>query len=119
AEADLRLNQATAENLAATRIQQLSLIQQAEAKVASAKAEQLRASQQVTRISQLNQRHYSSQDSLDEVRAGLQVNQAQAQEAKAALQAARERLLVLDAEAKQNQAKLALSEAQLEQARLE
>lgn len=67
AEADLHLNQATAENLAATRIQQLSLIQQAEAKVASAKAEQLRASQQVTRISQLNQRHYSSQDSLDEV----------------------------------------------------
>ena len=119
AEADLRLNQATAENLAATRMQQLSLIQQAEAKVASAKAEQLRASQQVNRISQLNQRHYSSQDSLDEVRAGLQVNQAQAQEAKAALQAARERLLVLDAERKQNQAKLALSEAQLEQAKLE
>ena len=35
------------------------------------------------------------------------------------MQAARERLLVLDAEAKQNQARLALSEAQLEQARLE
>jgi membrane fusion protein (multidrug efflux system) len=119
AEADLRLNQATAENLAATRTQQLSLIQQAEAKVASAKAEQLRASQQVNRISQLNQRHYSSQDSLDEVRAGLQVNQAQAREAQAALQAARERLLVLDAERKQNLAKLALSEAQLEQAKLE
>ncbi len=119
AEADLHLNQATAENLAATRTQQLSLIQQAEAKVASANAEQLRASQQVNRISQLNQRHYSSQDSLDEVRAGLQVNQAQAQEAKAALQAARERLLVLDAERKQNLAKLALSEAQLEQAKLE
>ncbi|MGL5537803.1 MAG: HlyD family secretion protein, partial [Aeromonas veronii] len=83
AEADLRLNQATAENLAATRTQQLSLIQQAEAKVASANAEQLRASQQVNRISQLNQRHYSSQDSLDEVRAGLQVNQAQAREAQA------------------------------------
>ena len=49
----------------------------------------------------------------------MQVNQAQALEAKAALQAARERLLVLDAEAKQNQARLALSEAQLEQARLE
>ncbi|WP_438405336.1 HlyD family secretion protein, partial [Aeromonas hydrophila] len=119
AEADLRLNQATAENLAATRTQQLSLIQQAEAKVASANAEQLRASQQVNRISQLNQRHYSSQDSLDEVRAGLQVNQAQAREAQAALQAARERLLVLDAERKQNLAKLALSEAQLEQAKLE
>ena len=70
------------------RTQQLSLIQQAEAKVASANAEQLRASQQVNRISQLNQRHYSSQDSLDEVRAGLQVNQAQAREAQAALQAA-------------------------------
>ncbi|CAD7489563.1 HlyD family secretion protein [Aeromonas dhakensis] len=93
AEADLRLNQATAENLAATRTQQLSLIRQAEAKVSSANAEQ--------------------------VRAGLQVNQAQEQEAKAALQAARERLLVLDAEAKQNQAKLALSAAQLEQAKLE
>ena len=53
------------------------------------------------------------------MRAGLQVNQAQEQEAKAALQAARERLLVLDAEAKQNQAKLALSAAQLEQAKLE
>ncbi|MGL5484228.1 MAG: HlyD family secretion protein, partial [Aeromonas veronii] len=119
AEADLRLNQATGENLAATRTQQLSLIQQAEAKVASANAEQLRASQQVNRISQLNQRHYSSQDSLDEVRTGLQVNQAQAQEAQAALQAARERLLVLDAERKQNLAKLALSEAQLEQAKLE
>ena len=119
AEADLRLNQATAENLAATRTQQLSLIQQAEAKVASANAEQLRASQQVNRISQLNQRHYSSQDSLDEVRTGLQVNQAQAREAQAALQAARERLLVLDAERKQNLAKLALSEAQLEQAKLE
>lgn len=119
AEADLRLNQATAENLAATRTQQLSLIRQAEAKVSSANAEQIRAQQQVRRVSQLNERHYSSQDSLDEVRAGLQVNQAQEQEAKAALQAARERLLVLDAEAKQNQAKLALSEAQLEQARLE
>ncbi|MFQ1610131.1 HlyD family secretion protein [Aeromonas veronii] len=119
AEADLRLNQATAENLAATRTQQLSLIQQAEAKAASANAEQLRASQQVNRISQLNQRHYSSQDSLDEVRASLQVNQAQAREAQAALQAARERLLVLDAERKQNLAKLALSEAQLEQAKLE
>ncbi|MGY4041655.1 HlyD family secretion protein [Aeromonas hydrophila] len=111
AEADLRLNQATAENLAATRTQQLSLIRQAEAKVSSANAEQVRAQQQVRRVSQLNQRHYSSQDSLDEVRAGLQVNQA--------LQAARERLLVLDAEAKQNQAKLALSAAQLEQAKLE
>ena len=119
AEADLRLNQATAENLAATRTQQLSLIRQAEAKVSSANAEQVRAQQQVRRVSQLNQRHYSSQDSLDEVRAGLQVNQAQEQEAKAALQAARERLLVLDAEAKQNQAKLALSAAQLEQAKLE
>ncbi|EQC03630.1 multidrug resistance protein A [Aeromonas salmonicida subsp. pectinolytica 34mel] len=119
AEADLHLNQATAENLAATRTQQLSLIRQAEAKVASANAEQVRARQQVQKVSQLNQRHYSSQDSLDEVRAGLQVNQAQEQEARAALQAARERLLVLDAEAKQNQARLALSEAQLEQARLE
>ena len=119
AEADLHLNQATADNLAATRIQQLSLIRQAEAKVSSANAEQVRAQQQVRRVSQLNERHYSSQDSLDEVRAGLQVNQAQALEAKAALQAARERLLVLDAEAKQNQARLALSEAQLEQARLE
>ncbi len=119
AEADLRLNQATAENLAATRTQQLSLIRQAEAKVSSANAEQVRAQQQVRRVSQLNQRHYSSQDSLDEVRAGLQVNQAQELEAKAALQAARERLLVLDAEAKQNQAKLALSAAQLEQAKLE
>ncbi len=56
---------------------------------------------------------------MDEVRAGLQVNQAQAREAQAALQAARERLLVLDAERKQNLAKLALSEAQLEQAKLE
>ena len=119
AEANLQLNQATAENLAATRTQQLSLIQQAEARVASASAEQLRAHQQVNRISQLNQRHYSSQDSLDEVRAGLQVNLAQEQEAKAALQAARERLLVLDAERKQNLARLALSEAQLEEARLE
>lgn len=119
AEADLHLNQATAENLAATRTQQLSLIRQAEAKVASANAEQVRARQQVQRVSQLNQHHYSSQDSLDEVQAGLQVNQAQEQEARAALQAARERLLVLDAEAKQNEARLALSEAQLEQARLE
>ncbi|MCZ0753276.1 HlyD family secretion protein [Aeromonas enteropelogenes] len=119
AQADLHLIQATIENLAATRAQQLSLIQQAEARVASAEAEQLRARQQVQRIGQLNQRHYSSQDSLDEVRASLQVTQAQMQEAKAALQAARERLLVLDAEAKQNQAKLALSEAKLAQARLE
>ncbi|WP_421217421.1 HlyD family secretion protein [Aeromonas enteropelogenes] len=119
AQADLHLIQATIENLAATRVQQLSLIQQAEARVASAEAEQLRARQQVQRIGQLNQRHYSSQDSLDEVRASLQITQAQMQEAKAALQAARERLLVLDAEAKQNQAKLALSSAQLEQARLE
>ncbi|MGN5150155.1 HlyD family secretion protein [Aeromonas enteropelogenes] len=119
AQADLHLIQATIENLAATRVQQLSLIQQAEARVASAEAEQLRARQQVQRIGQLNQRHYSSQDSLDEVRASLQVTQAQMQEAKAALQAARERLLVLDAEAKQNQAKLALSEAKLAQARLE
>lgn len=119
AQADLHLIQATIENLAATRVQQLSLIQQAEARVASAEAEQLRARQQVQRIGQLNQRHYSSQDSLDEVRSSLQVTQAQMQEAKAALQAARERLLVLDAEAKQNQAKLALSSAQLEQARLE
>ncbi|WP_439837467.1 HlyD family secretion protein [Aeromonas enteropelogenes] len=119
AQADLHLIQATIENLAATRVQQLSLILQAEARVASAEAEQLRARQQVQRIGQLNQRHYSSQDSLDEVRASLQVTQAQMQEAKAALQAARERLLVLDAEAKQNQAKLALSSAQLEQARLE
>ncbi|GAB5994304.1 HlyD family secretion protein [Aeromonas enteropelogenes] len=119
AQADLHLIQATIENLTATRVQQLSLIQQAEARVASAEAEQLRARQQVQRIGQLNQRHYSSQDSLDEVRASLQITQAQMQEAKAALQAARERLLVLDAEAKQNQAKLALSEAQLEQARLE
>ncbi|MFQ2224673.1 HlyD family secretion protein [Aeromonas enteropelogenes] len=119
AQADLHLIQATIENLAATRVQQLSLIQQAEARVASAEAEQLRARQQVQRIGQLNQRHYSSQDSLDEVRASLQVTQAQMQEAKAALQAARERLLVLDAEAKQNQAKLALSSAQLEQAKLE
>jgi membrane fusion protein (multidrug efflux system) len=118
AEADLRLNQATAENLAATRTQQLSLIRQAEAKVSSATAEQVRAQQQVQRVSQLNQRHYSSQDSLDEVRAGLQVNLAQEQEAQAALQAARERLLVLDAEAKQNKARLALSEALLEQAKL-
>lgn len=119
AQADLHLIQATIENLAATRVQQLSLIQQAEARVASAEAEQLRARQQVQRIGQLNQRHYSSQDSLDEVRASLQVTQAQMQEAKAALQAARELLLVLDAEAKQNQAKLALSEAKLAQARLE
>lgn len=119
AQADLHLIQATIENLTATRVQQLSLIQQAEARVASAEAEQLRARQQVQRIGQLNQRHYSSQDSLDEVRASLQVTQAQMQEAKAALQAARERLLVLDAEAKQNQAKLALSEAKLAQARLE
>lgn len=119
AQADLHLIQATIENLAATRVQQLSLIQQAEARVASAEAEQLRARQQVQRIGQLNQRHYSSQDSLDEVRASLQVTQAQMQEAKAALQAARERLLVLDAEAKQNQAKQALSSAQLEQAKLE
>ncbi|MFM5440195.1 HlyD family secretion protein [Aeromonas enteropelogenes] len=119
AQADLHLIQATIENLAATRVQQLSLIQQAEARVASAEAEQLRARQQVQRIGQLNQRHYSSQDSLDEVRASLQVTQAHMQEAKAALQAARERLLVLDAEAKQNQAKLALSSAQLEQAKLE
>ncbi|WP_421229290.1 HlyD family secretion protein [Aeromonas enteropelogenes] len=119
AQADLHLIQATIENLAATRVQQLSLIQQAEARVASAEAEQLRARQQVQRIGQLNQHHYSSQDSLDEVRASLQVTQAQMQEAKAALQAARERLLVLDAEAKQNQAKLALNSAQLEQARLE
>ncbi|MFM5337942.1 HlyD family secretion protein [Aeromonas enteropelogenes] len=119
AQADLHLIQATIENLAATRVQQLSLIQQAEARVASAEAEQLRARQQVQRIGQLNLRHYSSQDSLDEVRASLQVTQAQMQEAKAALQAARERLLVLDAEAKQNQAKLALSEAKLAQARLE
>lgn len=119
AQADLHLIQATIENLAATRVQQLSLIQQAEARVASAEAEQLRARQQVQRIGQLNQRDYSSQDSLDEVRASLQVTQAQMQEAKAALQAARERLLVLDAEAKQNQAKLALSEAKLAQARLE
>ncbi|QXC34623.1 HlyD family secretion protein [Aeromonas sp. FDAARGOS 1407] len=119
AQADLHLIQATIENLAATRVQQLSLILQAEARVASAEAEQLRARQQVQRIGQLNQRHYSSQDSLDEVRASLQVTQAQMQEAKAALQAARERLLVLDAEAKQNQAKLALSEAKLAQARLE
>lgn len=119
AQADLHLIQATIENLAATHVQQLSLIQQAEARVASAEAEQLRARQQVQRIGQLNQRHYSSQDSLDEVRASLQVTQAQMQEAKAALQAARERLLVLDAEAKQNQAKLALSSAQLEQAKLE
>ena len=93
AEADLHLNQATADNLAATRIQQLSLIRQAEAKVSSANAEQVRAQQQVRRVSQLNERHYSSQDSLDEVRAGLQVNQTQA--------------------------RLALSEAQLEQARLD
>jgi membrane fusion protein (multidrug efflux system) len=70
AEADLHLNQATADNLAATRIQQLSLIRQAEAKVSSANAEQVRAQQQVRRVSQLNERHYSSQDSLDEVRAG-------------------------------------------------
>lgn len=119
AQADLHLIQATIENLAATRVQQLSLIQQAEARVASVEAEQLRARQQVRRIGQLNQRHYSSQDSLDEVRASLQVTQAQMQEAKAALQAARERLLVQDAEAKQNQAKLALSEAKLAQARLE
>ena len=118
AEADLRLNQATAENLAATRTQQQSLIRQAEAKVTSADAEQVRSQQQVHRVSQLNQRHYSSQDNLDEVQAGLRVNQALMQEAKAALQAARERLLVLDAEAKQNQARLALSEAQLEQAKL-
>ena len=119
AEADLHLNQATAENLAATRTQQQSLIRQAEAKVASAEAEQVRSQQQVHRVGQLNQRHYSSQDNLDEVQAGLRVNQALLQEAKAALQAARERLLVLDAEAKQNLARLALSEAQLEQARLE
>jgi membrane fusion protein, multidrug efflux system len=119
AEADLHLNLATAENLAATRTQQLSLIRQADAKVASADAEQERSRQQVDRIGQLKQRNYSSQDNLDEVRAGLRVNQALMQEAKAALQAARERLLVLDAEAKQNQARLALSEAQLEQARLE
>lgn len=119
AEADLHLNQATAENLAATRIQQLSLIRQADAKVASADAEQVRSRQQVDRIGQLKQRNYSSQDNLDEVKAGLRVNQALMQEAKAALQAARERLLVLDAEAKQNLARLALSEAQLEQARLE
>ena len=67
AEADLHLNQATADNLAATRIQQLSLIRQAEAKVSSANAEQVRAQQQVRRVSQLNERHYSSQDSLDAV----------------------------------------------------
>lgn len=52
AEADLHLNQATADNLAATRIQQLSLIRQAEAKVSSANAEQVRAQQQVRRVSQ-------------------------------------------------------------------
>ncbi|TNI65709.1 hemolysin D, partial [Aeromonas salmonicida] len=119
AEAELALNQASAENLTATRTRQLSLIHQAQARVLSGKTELRRASQQQSRTAQLKARNYSSQDSLDEVSANRQVAEAQLVEAEAALQAARDNLLVLDAEQQQAQARIAESRANLDQARLD
>ncbi|MFM5463599.1 HlyD family secretion protein [Aeromonas simiae] len=119
AEAALQLEQASAGNLEATRTQQLSLIHQAEAKVASVKAEALRAGQQVSRLAQLKQHNYSSQDSLDEAQANQKVAQAQLLEARSALQAARDNLKVLDAEQQEAVARIAQSKATLAQAELD
>ncbi|MDO2949032.1 HlyD family secretion protein [Aeromonas simiae] len=119
AEAALQLEQASAGNLEATRTQQLSLIHQAEAKVASVEAEALRAGQQVSRLAQLKQHNYSSQDSLDEAQANQKVAQAQLLEARSALQAARDNLKVLDAEQQEAVARIAQSKATLAQAELD
>lgn len=119
AEAALQLEQASASNLEATRTQQLSLIHQAEAKVASVEAEALRAGQQVSRLAQLKQHNYSSQDSLDEAQANQKVAQAQLLEARSALQAARDNLKVLDAEQQEAVARIAQSKATLAQAKLD
>ncbi|MGY3928004.1 HlyD family secretion protein [Aeromonas simiae] len=119
AEAALQLEQASAGNLEATRTQQLSLIHQAEAKVASVEAEALRTGQQVSRLAQLKQHNYSSQDSLDEAQANQKVAQAQLLEARSALQAARDNLKVLDAEQQEAVARIAQSKATLAQAELD
>ncbi|MFG0834005.1 HlyD family secretion protein [Aeromonas bivalvium] len=119
AQANLALSRAEAVNLEATRVQQLSLIRQAEAKVKEASADVIRARQQVSRIGRLNTAHYSSQDSLDEVKANLQVSQARQQDAEAGLQSARDHLAVIISERQQKQAQIDLSQAQLAQARLD
>ncbi|MGY4027547.1 HlyD family secretion protein [Aeromonas rivuli] len=118
AEANVALNRADAANLEANLIQQHSVIRQAEAKVNESRAEVVRARQQVSRIGRLNTAHYSSQDNLDEVRANLQVSQAQQQDAEAGVQAARDRLAVLTSERDQRQALIDLSLAQLAKAEL-
>ncbi len=113
------------QTLAAQVDLQQALITQANAGVAAAEAERLRAEQQLKRASLLKVKNYSSQDTVDEAQAGFQSAIAHLDEAQAALVAKQRELSVFsaqlveaDSSVEQAKAGLTLAQIQLEDTKI-
>ncbi|WOT05488.1 HlyD family secretion protein [Shewanella youngdeokensis] len=107
------------QTLAAQADLQRALITQAEAGVAAAEAEQLRASQQLLRATQLKVKNYSSQDAVDEAQAVSQSAQAHLEEAAAALVAKQRELAVFNAQLIEAESSVAQAKAGLVLAKIQ
>ncbi|WP_299011276.1 HlyD family secretion protein [uncultured Shewanella sp.] len=93
---------------------QQALITQAQASVRAAKAENVRAKQQLEREVQLKAKSYSSQDNVDQMRAASLSAKAHLAEAKAALVAKQRELTVYQAQKQEAEANLQQANAALE-----
>jgi membrane fusion protein (multidrug efflux system) len=119
AEAAVQRQQATLANLHAQYELQQSMIGQAEAALASAKAAEIFAAQEASRYRALAATSYGSVQNDQKTAAADRVAQAAVAAAEASLAAARQKLAVLDTESAETQADLAQAEADLNTAQLD
>jgi membrane fusion protein (multidrug efflux system) len=118
AEATVRQEQATLQNLHARRELQLSTIEQAQADVTAKEAAAVFAQQEVRRYQALAATSAGSEQNAQKAVAGDQQARAQTGGAQAALAAAKQQITVIDTEIGQAQAALESAEADRETARL-
>ncbi|MCE9679911.1 HlyD family secretion protein [Shewanella sp. AS1] len=118
-QANFDSSNAELQTLAAKVALQHALIRQASAAVTTAKAEQVRASQQLTRTNQLKHQDYSSQDEVDQAKADFDSAVGHLDEANAALVARQAELEVLNAQFVQSQSQVDLAKAGLDLAQIQ
>lgn len=109
AEASLASAKADLQTLAAKVELQHALISQASAGVVAAQADNIRAEQQLSRAKKLKVSNYSSQDDVDQLQAGFDAAAAHLDEAKALLVAKQRELAVFNAQL--NQARSVVEQA--------
>ncbi|RTR31329.1 HlyD family secretion protein [Shewanella atlantica] len=118
-QAELDSSQAELQTLSAKVELQHALISQAQAGVAAAGSDRLRAEQQLSRSKKLKVKNYSSQDDVDQMQASFESSVAHLDEANAALVAKQRELAVFNAQLLQADANVVKAGAGLELARIQ